>query len=193
MKSAKHLVTRLTRVPGPVSMKCLLLVGLLLTAFASGCRFDHDYTWQEYSIDPERVTLGDLPAGTAVDIVNGQADDESFDMGKVGAHHYHGSLSQLTDAVIEHLKLELGHRDVEVRAGAAKTLEVTVLNSESKTGMWMLRADMNVQAKTGDGYVLEVPISNRTPTTVPQAYNGAVALAVIRILNDSAIAEYLSQ
>ena len=189
MKSANHRIVRWNQVAIRANMKPLLYLCLLLAPLVSGCA--HDYVWKKYKIKPERVSLGTLPAGTAVTLVNGQTKSEAYELGSVGAHHYHGSLSQLTDAIISQLSEELKNRGVAVREGAAKTLEVTVVDAKCTTGGSMLCVEMHVRTKTGPGYVMEAPISNRTPMTVPRAYNGAVALAVIGILNDSAMADYL--
>ena len=189
MKSANRPVARWNQVAIRANMKPLLYLCLLLAPLVSGCT--HQYVWKKYKIEPERVSLGTLPAGTAVALVNGQTESEAYELGSVGAHHYHGSLNQLTDAVISQLAQELEDRGAVVREGAAKTLEVTVVDAKCTTGGYMLCVEMHVRTKTGSGYVMEAPISNRTPMTVPRAYNGAVALTVIAILNDSAMADYL--
>jgi len=166
---------------------------LLLAILVSGCRQNHHYKWSEYEIAPERVSLGALPTGTTVTLVNGQANSEEYELGSIGIHHYHGSLSELTDAVIHHLSQELERRGAAVRDDAPRTLEIAVVHADCETGFNLLRVDMKVRAKAGDGYLVEIPVSNRTPWTVPRGYDGAVALAVIRILSDSAIAGYLGQ
>lgn len=171
------------------------LVICLLAAFmvvVSGCSINHDYQWSEYKIAPERIASADtLDSKSTVSIINSQTDNSKRLLGRMGAYKYHGSLKQLTAAVKQQLSQELTLREVNVTADAAKKLDIKVTSAYLVTGMWKLRADINVSLKTASGYSRTIKIENGTPTSVYQAYNGAVALAVIDILNDPAILKYL--
>ena len=190
MKSANHPIARWNLTTSPVNMDRLLYLGLFLTALASGCA--HDYVWKEYRIEPERISLGTLPPGTAVTLVNDQPDTEIRKLGSLGWHHWDASLSQLTDVVITQLSQELANRGAVIREGADKTLKIAVLDGKYTEGMWIMRTEMLVRYETGDGYMQKAEVANRTPEGgVAYGYNSAIAVVVINILNDPAIAGYL--
>ena len=173
-------------------LKGLLGLSLFLAFLAAGC--EHDYQWTEYKIKTDRISAGNtLSAGPSVSVTAGASNDERQKLGFLGGHRYFGSLRQLTDAVVTQVSQELSTRGVKVADGAAKTIEITVSNSTFTEGSWMLRAEMDVHVKTGNGYTRDIHVSNRTPGTVPGALDGAVALATIEVLNDARIIDYLKQ
>ncbi len=57
--------------------------------------------------------------------------------------------------------------------------------------MWVIRAHLRITIEAGNSYVLEKAMSNSTPGTVLRAFNGAVSLVVVEILNDPQIVAYL--
>ena len=65
--------------------------------------------------------------------------------------------------------------------------------ASSEERLWTIRAALGFEVKAGNGYRLKQTIRHGTPTWVPRALNGAVALAVIAILNDPEIVEYLTE
>jgi hypothetical protein len=176
------------------SMRIELLLPLLLTGalLVSGCTIKHEYTWTKYELSQERIAAANvLGQGTTVSITNEQPDTESRVLGYLGAHQYLGSLHQLTEATVTQLSQELEARKVAVTNNATKTLKIKVENTKFTLGSWMMRLEMSVHVEAGNGYVRQIEISNRTPSTVPRAVDGAVALAVTEILKDPDIIAYL--
>ena len=173
----------------------------LLIALMSGCSIHNDYQWSLYEIEPERIpSFNTLNSKAAVSIINAQPDKRSRELGhgakgrvgSMGYHSYYGSLNEITDAVVKQLTHELEKRGMNVREGAAKKLEIKVRKTEFETGAWMLQVKMDVNVKAGKDYVRKVNVSNRTPGTIWRASDGAVALIVIKMLNDPKIIEYLT-
>lgn len=172
----------------------VLCVLVTLMAVVSGCSINHNYKWKEYEIDQERISAPNrLNAKAAVSIINAQPNDAKRILGSITVHRYHGSLQQLTDGIVTQFAQQLERRGVKIGKQAAKKIEIKVVDANLVRGAWRIRADMNVSVKTADGYSRIIKIENGTPATVDRAYNGALALAVIEILNDSKIIEYLNK
>lgn len=172
----------------------MVLLCLLVTSgtLFSGCMRKHDYVWAEYAILPERLsTVHQLVSGGKISLVNGQSDSTIRDLGNIGPHHYFGSLSQLTQAIIDQLSSELEDREITVAPGEERTLTINVVDAQVVRGVWRLRAELDVQVQTGDHFRM-ISVGNKTPHTIPHGYNGAVALAVIEILNDPKIIAYIN-
>ncbi len=169
-------------------------VGLLLCAvMVAGCGIRaHDYSWAPYAIDPALVVAdGSALDGQTVSITHEGNEGENMMIGELGNHQYFGSSEQLADAISVQLSDELKRLNMSVSGGGTKTLNIKVSHPATERGMWVIRAHFRVIVETGNGYVFEKSISNATPMTVPRAFNGAVALAVIDILNDPQIVAYL--
>ena len=188
MKCAPHRVIRLKHMVDLAAGKGLFPLGLLLAALLCGCHTEYDYAWSEYEIAPERIAVSALPDGTAVALINDQDDIERQRLGG----DWYASLRELTSAVITHLSRELDKRGATVDTGAEKVLRIAVQQQEFETGMWLVSTRMKVRVETGSGYVATFAITHRTAKAdVAHGYNGAVALAVINLLNEPSIAEYL--
>ncbi len=171
----------------------LFLLLFVLAAFSVSCVRKHDYVWSEYAISQERISgAEELIPGKRIDLVNAQPDSEIRDIGNVGPHHYYGSLNKLTESIIAQLSSELETRNITANSNTDRTIKIKVLNARTIRGMWVIRAEMNVEVQAGDYYRV-ITAENKTPDTVPRAYNGAIAIAVIEILNDPKIIAYINQ
>ncbi|MDH3350320.1 MAG: hypothetical protein OEM60_01785 [Gammaproteobacteria bacterium] len=170
------------------------LLGLLsLAGMLSGCStVVHNYAWAAYPVDPVLVRT-DAAAlhGKKVAVSYRDNDSASVMIGQINNHQYFGSNEQLAEAVSIQLSDELRRLGMSISAGGSKTLNLRVSHPTTEQGAWVVRAHMRIMVETGDGYVFEKAISNATPGTIPRAFNGAVNLAVVDILNDARIAAYL--
>jgi hypothetical protein len=170
-----------------------LLVPVVLLLF-TGCSIKHDYVWNEYPIEPGRVTSEiQFREGQPVSIVKGKSDSSKIELGYVGAHQYYGSVQSLTDGIAEQLASELEKRGLEVNAAAEKSLEIAVNRSRFDRGMWKIAAILDFTVAFGNGTTKSYSVRNSSPATVERTYNGAVAVAVIEILNDPDVLAYINE
>ncbi|MFH2057523.1 MAG: hypothetical protein ABIJ59_01310 [Pseudomonadota bacterium] len=169
---------------------------IIFTILISGCGpFKHDYVWTEYKINDSRITTSDaFIKKDSVSLINAQPNIDTFLIAHLGAHRYYGSLNQLTEAVITHLKKELRKHNITVSPDASKTIQIKVVKTDFIRGGWKVRANLEVNLKAGNNYTKDILASNSTPTmAADQAFDGAVALAVIDILNNPDILAYLQE
>lgn len=171
--------------------KPLVLVMLFLVA---GCTIKHDYVWYEYPIGPERLNwYVSFDDSDEIRIIRGQSDDSQIFLGNVGAHQYFGSLQSLTDGIADQLAMELRKRQLDINSTAQKSLEVTVISQKFERGMWRIAATLDFLVKFANGTIKSYTVRNSSPGTVDQTYNGAVALAVIEIINDQEVQAYINE
>jgi len=165
-------------------------LAMVFLAVITGC--SHTYVWTEFPVK-EGLTLSEekLANVGTVSIISVNANDDKRDIGNVGIHHYYASHQQLTDSIVAQLTHELEKRNVTVKSGASKSLEVKVTSNKLAHGMWVIRAYMVVSVQMGSDVTREFNISYKTGGTVPHAYDGATTIAVTEILNDGEILKYL--
>ena len=173
-----------------MTTKKLLIAGLgMATVILSGCT--HQYKWKEYEISDRIPAASTLNIRMPVAVVNGATDKTIKQIGNMGVHSYEGSEYQLSQAVVDQLSEELTEHNVVVVANSSKRLTIRADHPRIVQGMWTLRADFEVFVTTGDGITYQFDVSNSTPTNVPRAFNGVIAKAVVDILNNPKILEYL--
>jgi hypothetical protein len=172
----------------------IVALATLSLVFTAGCTRTHTYQWTEYRIQPARIaTSNEFTKEGAVSIINAQSNDAPMILGTIGSHKFYGSLNQLTGAIITQLTSELTKRKITVRSDAPKSIQIKVVSTDFEQGTWQVRAKMTVHLQAGNNYVKDILVNNSTPTTVAQAFDGAVAIAVIEILNNTAILAYLQE
>ena len=59
-------------------------------------------------------------------------------------------------------------------------------------GFTRITGKLSLKVATGDGYMNIYEVLNATPWTIDRALNGAISLAVIELLKDEKIRNYLS-
>ena len=166
---------------------------MILFLFLTGCTIKHDYVWNEYSIKPERISSQNVfTEGKKLKIIKGKASDSNILIGNVGVHHYYGSEQLITNGIVDQLIMELQNRRLQIKNEAIKSLEITVDRSHFERGAWKIAATIEFTVKFGNGTSKSYSVRNSSPSTVDRTYNGAIALAVIEIINDPEIANYIN-
>ena len=187
----KNITSKMIQTKNVGSIVVLVTIFLV---FMAGCSSHYAYEWTEYRIQSNRITTSDwFVKENSVSLINTQTNDTSVVLGSVGGYILDGSLKQLTDSVIAQLTRELTKRKITVSRDASKSLEIKVVSTDFEQGVWKVRANLNVHLQTGDNYVKDFLVSNSTPTTINQAFDGAIALAVINMLNNPDILAYLQK
>ena len=174
-----------------LTYKPLLLILILML---TGCGIKHDYVWTEYPITPDRISSQvSFTEGKEIGIIRGKSDDSKIFLGKVSAHQYYGSEQSLTDGIVDQLVKEMRNKRLEIKDTAEKSIEITVNRSNFEQGTWKIAASIVFTVKFGNGKIKPYTVRNSSPTTVDRTYNGAVALAVIKIINDPEVLTYINE
>lgn len=161
-------------------------------AVVSGCAaIPHEYSPTIYALEDHRITTIDSKYIDAVEIINAQDDQARFQLGELGRHEYWGNLNLLTQTMVQTCETELLQRGVTVQDGADKSLSFSVDAASVDRGMWVVRGVWDVTVTTGSGLTKRYHVENPTPNTIPRAHNGAAALAVVEVLQDLDIIDYL--
>ena len=158
----------------------------------TSCTIKHDYVWNEYEIATDKWTSQDnFTEGKEIRLIEGEADNSNKLLGNVGAHKYYGNLQILTHGLVEHLALELRNKNMKINDTAKKSMEITVDSSSFERGMWKIAATLNYTVKFGNGVQKSFTVRNSSPATVDRTYNGVIANAVIQIIKDPEVKQYL--
>jgi len=163
---------------------------IFIAMFVFAC--SHDYKWVEYGIAPDRIRSANRLNSGRIDVINAQNDKEPRIIASIGVHKWYGTLHQLSEAIVTQLTDELEAHKVQVARDSQKSIKIRVEKFEFIQAFWGVRANMNTNVAAGDDYKREINVTNFTPVSVDNAYNGAVALTVIEILNDPQIIEYIA-
>jgi predicted component of type VI protein secretion system len=170
-----------------------IVVVTILGILTAGCgTVDRTYEWTEYKVKADRIINPDEFAkeGT-VSIINAQADDAPKLVHSFGAGRWYASYKQLTEAIVQQLTNELVKRNITVSPDAVKSIKIKVTGTDFEMGMWKWRGTLEMHLQAGNHYAKDIVVSNSTPGGVDEAFDGAVAIAVIEILNNSNIRAYL--
>lgn len=171
---------------------------LVLLLVLSGCAIKHDYTWNEYQITSDRMpSQNSITEGREIRIIKGQSDNSKEFLASVGAHHYYGSEQTLTDGIADQLAKELQSKNLVINNISEKSLEITVNRSNFELGWWKMAVTLEFTVKFRNGKSKSYTVRNSSPRTtagtVQRTYNGAVALAVIKIANDQEVLTYINE
>ena len=167
-------------------------------AILSGCSFNHDYVWEEYPISPERVVIAETDKDStntgSIEIKSGDNDTKKILLGHINmnAHYWYGSLQLLADSIVTQLSGELIKRNYTLGANSKKTVEVKVDSYSLEPGMWRYAYNIDFEITLGNGIVRKFHVKNSSPASPVRGINGAVALAVIEIMNSRDFIDYIN-
>jgi len=170
------------------------LVMLALFLSLTGCVSQVDYMWKEYPIKPDQISSQvSFAEGRELSVIKGKSDKSRRLLGSVPQIHYYGNEQSLTDAIVNQLSTELQQRRVDIKTTARKSLEITVTRAHFKRGFVMKAATLEFTVKRGNGMTKSYSVRNSSPASVYRAYNGAVALAVIQMINEPEVLAYIKE
>lgn len=165
--------------------KLVIVVGLV----TAGCSHNYTPNPDTFKSDP----IADFKPSGEINVVNAQSSDADFLFASAGIHSYYGRLNEWTDAAVAIAKKELEKRGMVTALGAKKTLSMSITRANSVTGFWVVRGEISLMVKTGDGHSKTFFADNRSPASLFRAIDGAVMRAVVAALNDKKIVEYLEK
>jgi hypothetical protein len=151
----------------------------------------HHITPVEYPVDP--LMIPEFSGNNPIKINNAQQQTEEILLGTNIGHQFRGKLIEFTDTAIATLKTELDKRGIPITNDAEKVLNlcVTKVNFKSRfTGFW---CDVEIKVETGDGYIAQVDGHDSNAWILFPAIHGALNHAVVAVLNDDKVLEYLKR
>lgn len=166
----------------------LLLFTILFPVFLGGCT--RYYAPNLYPLNSNEIP--EIQTSHSIALINNQSSSEEIILIRLGPHKIKGRLDEVTDVAIRQLKKEMLTKGVSVQNDSSKHLKVSVTRVDAQMGAWLARGIVDVQIETGDGYKKVYTGNNRSPQGLYIIWDGAVALAVIDILNDPEIRDYIS-
>jgi len=173
--------------------RILILFLFLFSAVCAGAT-THEYVWSEYPIDPDRVSSYIIfHEGQELWISAGKSGSARILLAAIGANEYFGTRQMLADAIVAQLTREMENKRIRMVKTAGKSFEITVNRTDYEMGLVKFTATIEFTVRFGNGTMKSYVVSNSTPGTVARAYNGAVALAVIRIMNDADVFGYINK
>ena len=173
-------------------MKRNLLVVIAAVLLLGGCSAtQHRYQPTLYGTDPsELASLNSLSVQRPVAILNAQETDDDFVLGKKGVNEYHATLHDLTETIVMNANRELTKRSVGTKSPTA--LNIRVKAASSDVTVLNVEATLEVEVIAGSGMTRQIKVTNKSPGSIPRAFNGAASLAVIEIFSDREILSYLA-
>jgi hypothetical protein len=162
----------------------------LAALLSLGCAVHHHYAPDVYAITEGKIRPFQVEDG--IDVVNAQEiSDPEHVIGNVRRSYWHGDLKAITQALVEQLSGEIAKNGGRVASGEPKRMRVAVTDVDV-TSAWTLEATLTVTLQLADRSVRTLTIVNRSPANIWRALNGAVATAVIEILEDEEVREFLA-
>jgi hypothetical protein len=169
-----------------------LCLALLAFAFAFGCTTTRSWVWRERPIPADALPgLSGWMPRAPIAVVNDQPDAAPRTLGVHGRYLLEGSPRELTQAIVTQLSGELERRGASVDLGASRYLALAVRRNRMIVGARTRRAILEVRLVTGGAYEHTYVVDHRTTYDMAYGYNQAIALAVIQILGDPQVIEYL--
>jgi len=171
-----------------------LLVVIAAVLLLGGCSATkHRYQPTLYGTDPsELASLNSLSVQRPVAILNAQETDDDFVLGKKGVNEYHGTLHDLTETIVMNANRELTKRSVGTNPESPTALNIRVKAASSDVTVLNVEATLEVEVVAGSGMTRQIKVTNKSPGSIPRAFNGAASLAVIEIFSDREILGYLA-
>jgi hypothetical protein len=173
-----------------------MLPAALLLGLATACR-TIDYAWTEQAIADDGIQPFAVRGPVA--LVNASEAAARRRLGRAPStwsltrDTYRGSYRDLSQAVVTQIGVELRKRGTALRDDAPKFLRVQATGSHLEPVGGSLRAHLQVVVRTGSGYERKFWVRSQTQGSGQRALDGAVALAVIDILEDFEVRDYLAR
>jgi hypothetical protein len=171
-------------------LKCWLTV--LLLAFVGACT--HTYTPTVRS-DFETDAVPKFTANNEIALHNAQTSAEPVVFLRQGVHSYQANYQECTNVVMAIAKRELANRGMRVVENNARSLKFTVQTLEFSVGWVQLAATVALNIETGSGYTAKYLGTDNSYMvgSFQNQLDGALSQAVVEMLKDPKIVEYLTK
>lgn len=155
----------------------------------SACSHMYTPDSTNYQLDPGK--LPEFEVIGAMRLINNVSPGTVTRLGETGVHTWNGDLKFWTDSAIDYIKGELGRRHMAIDEKGRKSLKLAIRDVGLGHTDWTMYCDLTLDVETGSGYRTAYSIRHNSPSSIPQAMDGAVLKAVITMFNDANIVNYL--
>ena len=168
-------------------MKNEIVIALVSIVLTSGCT--HMYTPKTSKFDMDKIPQ--FTTRKSVALINGQSDKQQVLFARNAGHKFNANFNEWTDVAIKITARELAKRGGIV-GDTGKSMTLSVQSAKVTTGGWGFRGYSELHVKTGSGY--EQTYKAEAPSSILyNAADGALARAVVSMLSDKNIVDYLSE
>lgn len=136
-------------------------------------------------------SITEFSSANLISIENSQTSSEPVAFATYYEHEFLANFKEWTESAIAITQRELSLRGMKIGYNESKKLHLSVVNIRGTFGFAVIRVELILRVETGDGYVTEYIGDNRSPATLYRAADGAVMRAVVEMLRDQKIVEYL--
>lgn len=147
------------------------------------------YIPEEYVISNERIPTINIKGNVLIE--NTQNDKSSVKFFSE-ALELVGDYQSVTTHLVKQLNKEINVHGNFINKNSEKKIQVKVTNFNAEKAFFSFKSSITVQVKLGNGNETEIKVSQNSPASVWTALNGTVALAVIDILKNKMVTDYLS-
>ena len=109
-----------------------------------------------------------------------------------GARDWMADLQQYTETAITLLNGEMAKKGISNSPQAAKSVTLRIFNVHANPG-WTIRASLALEAQYGDGTKSAIVTDNSSPANAWRAVDGAIMIAVSRLLSDEKFLAYVNR
>ncbi len=138
-----------------------------------------------------------INTSAAVSLTNGQESTEPVLMGKKGRFEWMSNRREWTDVAIIHAERALRDGGVSVGANEAKAISLSITSATLDFGFTLSTCKVALDVETARGYSQTYEGSNGATAGLAYlpklACEGAIPRAVIQMLNDPKIVDYLQE
>lgn len=163
---------------------------LTLSVFVVGCA-PQQYVPSEYAIDRKRIPELEIKGSIRVESVGASTDVIKVYKKEDRDVSVDTTYKLMTDALVKQLKVEMFKRGGEISENGYKSFKVTVTHAEATSSLLSFKSTMKVTVVLGNGITQKYEVHNTSTGSVPRTLNGAIARAVINILKNETVLEYL--
>jgi hypothetical protein len=171
-------------------IKCFSVV--IFLAFVGACT--HTYVPTVRS-DFDSDAVPKFSSNQEVALHNAQASAEPVVFTQQGAHSYVANYQECTNVVLTIAKRELANRGLRIVENNARQLKLSVQALNFDIGWVRLDSTVELQVETGSGYSAKYLGTNNSYMvgSMQNQLNAALSQAVVEMLKDPKIVEYLTQ
>lgn len=170
----------------------IYLMVILIATVLFGCGRTNMVVAKRYPVDQKMIP--EFTSDNGITLINAQKDQSAFLMGKQFDHKFVANLHQYTEIAIETLEGELKNKNIPVEPNAEKKLRIAVTKVHFEE-RWLkgFLCDAFIEINTDDGYTAEIDGHDTNAWILLPCIYGALNHAVVAVLNDDKVIEYLKR
>ena len=151
------------------------------------------YEWTEHPVPPaRRADIFFVDPIPPLSVSPAASSEETYVIASTPRYTYKSSNAALTRALSEQLAHEFTLSDGTIAPDAERGVVVEVAGAEAVTAPMRSTITLQIKFTLGNGTTHELEVQNRTAATPGRAYDGAITLAALAILQHPDFFNYLA-